>query len=444
MIKISEGVSVGAWVNSYESDSSRRGHRSGMTKFFESAYPKIPKREIKTRLDELSLQYIREVKNGERNIDADISKFNTTIKNQAPATRNSRFSSISLFFKINELKVNKELWRIMTTTGKKRPRAAGISKEHIPTHEELAKIINYLPSHGKAVTLFLVSSGMRPAEPFELRLDQVVNLDQRPMRIDLEAGQTKMGNARYTFISDEAKGFLMEWLRHRDKFLEDRKNILRKLSKEDLYDGKLFTFSYQNFVSIWRTAVKNAGLYEVDPVTKRMTITPKILRKFFRTRGNGSNPEIAEFLVGHSVGDIGRINNKNNGIVRVYAKYSEVPEQVREVYIESEPNLTILGSTPELYELRTETEELRVIAQSKGDEIIEKSDLVKYMRRDIEKLQNDNKDLREFVENMNSLMIEMETQMADLIPEYGRVSFKIPRKVVVPEGEKIPEDYQTE
>jgi len=401
---LAEGISVGQWVDAYEAESSKRNHRSGMIRFFESAYPQIPKKEIRARLDELSLQYVVEVRKNKRNIDTDVANFNKATRHHAPATRNVRFSSIRLFFRINKLEVNEELWRITTKTGKKRPRAEGITREYIPTHEELGRIVNYLPSHGKAVTLILESSGMRPGEPFELRLDQIVNLDERPLRIDLEAEQTKTGRARYIFISDEAKGFLEEWLRHRDKFTEDRKNKARGLNKQNRRDDKLFTFTYQNFLSIWKTAVKNAGLYEVDKVTNRMTIPPKILRKFFRTRGDWANPEIAEFLMGHAVGDMGRINGKNNGIVRVYAKYDQVPEQVRAAYIEAEPNLTILGSTPELYELREETTELREIAQSKGDEIIEKSELVKYMRKDLTNLTNDNKRLKSELDGMRSDM----------------------------------------
>ena len=100
---ISEGVSVGQWVGSDEADSSRRNHRSGMVKFFESAYPEILNKEIKARLDELSLQYVVEVKNRERSIDTDIANFNKATKHNAPATRNLRFSSIKLFFKINKL-----------------------------------------------------------------------------------------------------------------------------------------------------------------------------------------------------------------------------------------------------------------------------------------------------------------------------------------------------
>ena len=90
---ISEGVSVGQWVGSYEADSSRRVHRSGMVKFFESVYPQIKNEEIRARLDELSLKYVAEVKDRERSVDTDIADFNRMIKDFAPATRNIRFSS---------------------------------------------------------------------------------------------------------------------------------------------------------------------------------------------------------------------------------------------------------------------------------------------------------------------------------------------------------------
>jgi hypothetical protein len=168
---------------------------------------------------------------------------------------------------------------------------------------------------------------------------------------------------------------------------------------------------------LWNGALKKTGLHKQDKVTKRITSPPKILRKFFRTRANWSNPEIAEFLMGHIGGSMGRINGRND-LVQVYARYEHTPDIVREVYIEAEPNLTILGSTPELYELREETAELRDIAQSKGEEILEKSDLVKYMRRDIEKLKSDNKDLREMVLGLNTLVTELDKQMNEFRDSY--------------------------
>ena len=441
-----EEVSISQWLSNYQAEKTSESHRGGIIKFFEAVY-QIPRKEIKSRLNELSLQYIREVRASERNINDDISIFNIALRDYAPTTRAVRFSSVNLFFKINSLRVNPELWRIATTTGKNK-NVQPITKERIPTREEVARIINYLPFHAKIVSLMLVSSGMRTSEPFKLRLDQIARIDERPMRIDLEPAQTKTAVGRYVFISDEARGFLIEWLEYRDTFVKSIRNKAKGLSpRKDEKTDKVFPFSAVNYRKLWRSALKKAGLYEADSRTGISSITPKSLRKFFRTRGNWSNPEIAEFLLGHKMGGIGTINGRND-VAKVYARYQDVPEIVREAYIEAEPNLTILGSTPELHELRNETQELRKVAQSKGDEILEKSDLVKYMRRDLESLKNDNKQLRSELKNQEHLLqmvveqlgwIEEETPKGAWIKDKktGNITFKFGEWIKGEDGKEL-------
>ena len=399
---MSQEVSISQWLSNYQAEKTKESHRGGLIKFFEAVYL-IPRKEVKSRLDELSLQYIQEVRSGERNISDDVSTLNIALRKFAPTTRAVRFSSVNLFFKINKLEVNRELWRIATKTGKSK-NVRPITKERIPTRDELARIINYLPFHAKVVSLMLVSSGMRTSEPFQLRLDQITRIDERPMQIYLDPAQTKTAVGRYVFISDEARGFLTEWLDYRDTFVKSIRNKARGLSpRKDEKPDKVFPFSAVNFRKLWRSALEKAGLMEADSRTGISSISPKSMRKFFRTRGNWSNPEIAEFLLGHKQGGIGTINGRND-IAQVYARYEDVPGIVKDAYIEAEPNLTIFGSTPELYELRNETTELRKVAQSKGDEIVEKSELVQYMRRDLASLASDNKRLTNLVNEMAERM----------------------------------------
>jgi integrase len=343
--------------------------------------------------------------------------------NISPNTRSMRFSSLKTFFKLNSLEFNSEIWRIATKTGKKKV-IKTVSEEHIPTHEEMTQILSHLSFHNKTVALVLTSSGMRPAEPFALRLDQVEErLNQRPMRIDLEASQTKTAEDRYVFISDEARGALIEWMKYRPQFIKSIENKAKGLNKKKDLSDRVFPFTLSNFRTSWNNALKKAGLYKLSQKTKkkRVTIPPKILRKFFRTSGNWSNPEIAEFLMGHIGGKSGQINrNGNNDLVKVYARYQDTPELVKEVYLEAEPNLTILGNVPEIFELRGQVEELNEVAQTKGEEIIEKSSLVIYMRRDIEQLKNENiqaqKDIADLKEMVLGLNIYIDSIKGQLEP----------------------------
>jgi len=278
---------------------------------------------------------------------------------------------------------------------------------------------------------------MRPAEPFALRMDQIEGkLEDLPMRIDLEKEQTKTAEARYVFISDEAKGFLLEWLKYRQQFMESIANKAKGLKRKSDLSDRVFPFTLNNFRTHWNNALKKAGLYELSKKSKkaRVTIPPKILRKFFRTSANWSNPEIAEFLMGHVAGAVGQINGKND-LVKVYAKYDQTPEIVRQSYIEAEPNLTILGSTPELHELRERVVELNEVAQSTGDSILEKSDLITYMKRDISRLEGLVKELSfkmglmtSDIERLTKLLPPAQRDAYESEPERGKIENPIKSK----------------
>jgi len=375
--------------------------------FLISAYPDLTPKEIDDRLEELANRYITEVKTGVRDQNTDITEFNKTIKDKSPNTRAQRFSTVKIFFDMNGIEVNSRIWKNITRTGKKKFIRA-ISKEHIPSREELSRILKHLPLHGKTAALMLVSSGMRPGEPFELRLDQI-DLDQKIIKIELEPEQTKTAQARYVYISDEAKGYLTEWLEYRETFMESVKNKARGLGRESVssLSDRVFPFTLSNLRILWNKALEKAKLAERDKTTGRHTMPLKILRKYFRTRGDWSksSTEIAEFLMGHIAGSVGQINGKNGDLVRVYARYQDTPDIVLRAYLDAEPSLTIVSSLPEVNQLREENVELEKIAQSKGDAILEKSDLIKYLQRDIALVRSENIKLREEVTGLRDFML---------------------------------------
>ena len=75
--------------------------------------------------------------------------------------------------------------------------------------EMLRKILSHMDLKSKAITLVLASSGMRPEEPFNVVLSDVV-LSATPAEIVVRGETSKEGDTRSVFVSGEATEVLRE------------------------------------------------------------------------------------------------------------------------------------------------------------------------------------------------------------------------------------------
>ena len=80
----------------------------------------------------------------------------------------------------------------------------------------------------KALFLFLSTSGTRIDECLKITIP-MVDLKHDPVMIKLPGTITKTGDPRITFISNEAKYYLLSWLKIREKYIKSaiRKTISR-------------------------------------------------------------------------------------------------------------------------------------------------------------------------------------------------------------------------
>ena len=69
-----------------------------------------------------------------------------------------------------------------------------ITEEHVPTNEELKRIVEYMPLQGKALTLVLSSSGMRPGEGVLLTKEDT-DFTSDPVKVTVRAQVSKTGNS---------------------------------------------------------------------------------------------------------------------------------------------------------------------------------------------------------------------------------------------------------
>lgn len=330
---------VETFLSQYQAASTISHYRAGLTEFLKTMYPReveaASKPALMAKINDLSLRYMNE----ERDIRKDMISFKQSLNGEAPKTITLKLTAVLRFLEDNGQAFPKQFLRNLN--GKAAREA--ISDERVPDNNEIARIVEFLPIHDKALTLLLASSGMRIGEALKLEPDDI-DLARNPPRITLRAKNTKTGRKRFTFISQEAKTILIEWLKYRESFLVRNKDKgIAKRSKDKT--KRVFPFSSVNLYGMWALALDKTGLLEKDKETNRITLRPHNLRKFFRTRGQWKNPDIAEALMGHQ-----------EGITKVYARYDQAEQLLEAGYLEAEPNLSIYANTSTMLQLRDKVE----------------------------------------------------------------------------------------
>ncbi len=213
-------------------------------------------------------------------------------------------------------------------------------------HETLQTILTHADVKGRALILFLLSSGMRIGETLQLRISDV-NLESEPAEVTIRQEITKNRRQRYTFISREAVIALREWLKVRPVYLKAACNrnagFVRQGigSEKSLDDPRLFPFAPHVAQQMWRTWLKNAGLACMDEATNRNQLHYHQFRNFFRSQMALACPvDIVEALMGHE-----------GYLTQAYRRYSR--EQMAEYYRKGEQMITMSLSAKEMGRLES-------------------------------------------------------------------------------------------
>lgn len=211
-----------------------------------------------------------------------------------------------------------------------------------PTREQLLKIFSYADPESKALFVFQLTSGQR--------IGQVVNttfhnagikydeegkkyiLPKELLRITYPTSKPKVKIK--TRITPEAKKILQEYLDQRDKFIEIRKKRGEYRRKQDLDMNRLFCMNVSTANCMWTTMVKNAGLYELDPDTKKPYFGTHCLRRFFLT--HFGDHEWGDFFAGH-------ITARNIE----YRQHSDNEEKLDEEYMKHIGDLNVFSTQSE-------------------------------------------------------------------------------------------------
>ncbi|MEM3384623.1 MAG: site-specific integrase [Nitrososphaeria archaeon] len=360
------------FLKMYRSKSTTKGYKVAIKHFFKTLYGEGD-------LEVQAEKYFSE----KRNYEDDVERFFQTINDRPPKTIKHYLSAVKMFLLENGVDLSERFWRRL------RRRIKGtraLTLDKVPSNEELRKILSHMDLKGKALYLFLASSGMRIGEALQIRLSDLE--DGEPYRIKIRGEYTKTGNSRIAFISKEAVHFLNEWLKVREDYLRSavEKSHLYKKNGED---DRVFPFTEGVAYFMWYNALKDSGYYKKDNSTKRLEIHPHVLRKFFRTRLGAVIPvDVVEALMGHE-----------GYLTEVYRKYSL--EELGKFYLQGEGALTIFGSeTEEISRLKVEIDEKNKQLQNIITGLVQENMKLKQKIEEVEnkflKLEEELKALREW------------------------------------------------
>jgi len=233
-----------------------------------------------------------------------------------------------------------------------------ITDTKTPTKEELLKIFSYSNPESKALFMFQLTSGQR--------ISQVVGTTFDNIDMNFDCPRVRYPTAKQKFwvktrITPEAKKILQEYLDQRQKFIDirDKRGKLHRKTKIDT-EKRIFSMTTGNAEQIWRTMVENAGLYELDPVSKKPVFGSHCLRRYFLS--HFGDETWGDFFSGH-------ITTRN----KEYRKYSD--EKLDIEYNKHVNDLNIFETSPELSGI--------------NEQMQEKDETIKEMQKKIDSMDQD-------------------------------------------------------
>jgi len=277
---------IDRFLMEFASKSTRRNYKWGVVNFFEF-------------VDKNPDTYF----NKKKDYGIDILQYLQSDKMQAyaPKTFHNILDSILSFFEYQDVVfAKKEKQRFHRFKKGKR----AITKDKIPSKNELRLILSNASLKSKALYLTMLSSGMRRGEITQIAVNDV-DFDSKPTRIYISEKFTKTGEERIAFVSDEATEYLKEWIKQRDKYLKQTAKRIDNqegpINKKSVDDNRLFPFDSCQVQSMLVRLLKAVDMDSRDKRTNRHIYHSHCFRKYFSTKLKSEMPEvIVETLLGHT------------------------------------------------------------------------------------------------------------------------------------------------
>lgn len=249
----------------------------------------------------------------DHNYENDVRRYIVSLieDNRPPKVIKSAKSVIRVFITDNGIDLPNHLW---IRLNRLKIGSRSITADDIPSKEELKIILSHADLKKKALITFLASSGCRIGETCQL-VEADIDMTKTPTKVVIPASITKSRNFRYTFISNEATGFLKQWLKVKDDWLLKANKVYQlnpDKPRKDIKDDRIFPFTTTTARKYYNTLLDKAGLGQRDRNTRYRVYHLHTLRKFcFTHLCSVLKPNIVHGLLGHE-----------EYLAEVYGRYS--------------------------------------------------------------------------------------------------------------------------
>lgn len=320
---------LGQFLEFQTAQSTKVTYRGGLKKFFAVIYPNLP-------LEEAAEQYFegREEKDFEKDVKGFIISM-VGKQTLAPSSMRTHLASVRAFLEDNRVILPSAVWRRM---GRKLG-GGKVTEDKQPTDEELVRIFEHLPLHGRALFHLLATSGIRIGSALRLTINDI-QLNADHVQITVRAPGEKKRVGFIAFASEQTKELLEEWLKVREDYLTSAVNRTRGPGVvKDAKDDRVFPMHGRTANLLWRKALEATELDERDPNTGWTIHHSHTLRARVRSRMAmaGVSPDIAYALIGQRT------------YLDTYKDWT--PEEKLEHYKTAEPFLIFSGTTTTVKEL---------------------------------------------------------------------------------------------
>jgi integrase len=382
-------------------------YQAGIFDFLDFIYGKVRKgprvaKGEKEEYERLAERYFSE----ERDYFEDLLMFTASLHGAAPIGAKAKITGVKEFLSHYGVEFTDRQRKQLSTKLPKGNRARTAEKDI--DVEMLKKILTHMDLKGKAVTLTLASSGARIGEMLQVKLSDV-DLTTIPPEIVIRGEDSKSGDTRTIFISQEAKETLEEWVKVREKYLlsaKDRnKGLIEKgkAKEKGLNDDRLFPFTDRNMREMWENALTKAGLWNRDNTTGWNQIRVHALRKFFRSQLALSCPlDIVEALMGHE-----------GYLTDAYRRYTR--KQMGEYYLRAEHHVTVTG-TGDIREIQNRLQDTQAAVKGYKDIITEQTQEIAELKQ---KYGEQEKKIVE-TEKVGERIKELEEELREVVNWYNK------------------------
>jgi len=278
-----------------KSKGSARMTRQTLQKFIMFVYPDATKENI----NEYSLKYLHEHTDHFIQLSSFLKTLNET---HAPLTVSREINCVCYWLKWNEVELTaSESARLKNIM----PRPVSVTEDEILTVEKIRTILNHSDVLMRAFLLVLASTGMRAGELANVKFSDIREDGCRRFHIPAERMKARKPHD-YRF-SEEAYEAILEWLKVREKYLEQArlksKSCLHVYSSRFKGDDYIFPFSYSLYNQKLKNILVSAKMLRIDESSRHTTISLQSFRRWFDSTIKLHLPvNIANALIGHDEG----------------------------------------------------------------------------------------------------------------------------------------------